>query len=169
MQRTVEVDMVINASPEKVFEAWTNPVELATWWGAEESYHMTKCDLDPTPGGQWAAHGVFHSNNAPFTISGEYLTIDRPFNLAFTWNQSWTPGVMTMVDFTFMTDLNGTLIKVRHLSDPNEEAADGHRKGWQEVLSWLKAHLEPKPASTAVVEQDFDLDAIAARFASRSD
>ena len=157
-QRSVDVEMVVNATTDRVFDAFTNPIELCTWWGDEEQYHMTRCDLDLRKSGKWEMHGVFHQNDKPFTISGEYINVDRPFNLAFTWIQSWTPGVKTMVDITFMTDLNGTLVKVRHLSDPTEEAADGHRKGWEMVLGWLKAHLEPAPVASAVI--DLDLDAI---------
>ena len=161
MQRSVEIERVINAPPERVFDAWTNPIELATWWGDEEAYHMTRCEMDLQPKGKWAAHGIFHANKSPFTISGEILTADRPFALAFTWNQSWTPGATTMVELTFMTDLNGTLLKVRHVGDQTSEAAENHRQGWELVLAWLKAHLEPVPAPTFV---EPDVDALAARF-----
>jgi uncharacterized protein YndB with AHSA1/START domain len=144
-QRSVDIELVVNATPERVFDAWTNPVELSTWWGDESSYRMTRCEVDLKRGGKWAAHGVFNANNKPFTISGEYLSVDRPFTLAFTWNQSWTPETTTMVEFIFMIDLNGTLVKVRHVGDPSSEAAEGHRVGWVQVFGWLKEHLEPAP------------------------
>src|SRR5690242_17254642 len=111
MQRTIEIEMIINAMPDRVFDAWTQPEELASWWGDQAYYHMNRCECDVRRGGAWAAHGVFHESGRQFTISGEYLSIDRPFTLAFTWRQSWTPDVMTMVEFVFMRDLNGTLCK----------------------------------------------------------
>ena len=144
-QRSVDIEIVINAPPARVFDAWTNPVELATWWGDESSYHMTRCEIDLRQGGKWAAHGVFHQNQKPFTISGEFLTVDKPFDLAFTWNESWSPGTTSMVEFIFMIDLNGTLCKIRHVGDATGEAAEGHRSGWLQVFNWLKAHLEPAP------------------------
>jgi uncharacterized protein YndB with AHSA1/START domain len=162
MQRTVDFELVIKAMPDRVFDAWTTASELETWWGDEEYYHMNRCDIDLRRGGAWSAQGVFHTNNKPFTISGEYLSIDRPFTLAFTWKQSWTPEIVTMVEFVFMRDLNGTLCRVRHVGDPNAEAAEGHRQGWEMVFGWLKKHLEP---STPVVDlPEPDLDALAAKF-----
>lgn len=160
MQRGVEIETVINATRERVYEAWTNPIELGTWWGDESAYHMSRCEADLTPKGNWAAHGIFHQNNTPFIISGEYLTIDRPFNLAFTWNEDWKPGITTMVDLTFMTDLNGTLLKVRHMSDPNPESIEEHQRAWESILAWLKKHLEPAPM--AVIEPEMDM--LVARF-----
>jgi len=158
MQRSVLVETVINAAPERVFDAWANPGELTTWWGDDEHYRITRCDSDLRPGGKWSAQGVFHEDKSPLNVSGEYLTIDRPFDLAFTWRENGNPQ-MTMVELIFMRDLNGTLMKVRHVGDPDEKSAEKHRDFWVQALSWLKARYEkidPDP------EPVFDLNAIAA-------
>lgn len=154
MQRSVNVELIIHAPPERVFEAWTNPVELARWWGDDEFYRVIRCEMDLRPGGKWAAHGVFKANDKPFTISGEIMSVDAPFGLAFTWHQSWTPGVLTMIEFFFMRDLEGTLVKVRHVGDLTDDAADGHRKGWEQVFGWMKAYIEPPAQESA--ESDFE-------------
>lgn len=43
---------VFPESPEKVFRAWSDPVQLASWWGPE-GFTNTFHEFDFTPGGLW--------------------------------------------------------------------------------------------------------------------
>lgn len=159
MQRSVLVETIINAAPDRVFDAWANPGEITTWWGNDENYRITRFDNDLKRGGKWSAQGIFHSDKSIFDLDGEYLTVDRPFTLAFTWRESWAPQPMTMVELILMRDLEGTLIKVRHVGDPDEKSAERHKDFWVQALGWLRARYEqidPDP------EPEFNLDAIAA-------
>ena len=36
MTETVEIERVFNTAPRRLFRAWTDAVELATWWGTSE-------------------------------------------------------------------------------------------------------------------------------------
>ena len=52
-EKTLVIDRVLNATPERVFAAWTDTAQLAQWYGPEG---MT-CEVfenDVTPGGQYA-------------------------------------------------------------------------------------------------------------------
>lgn len=164
MQRTIQTELVINETPERVFQAWTDPVEFTQWWGSQETYHMVRGEMDLQRGGKWTAHGLMHPENKPFTISGSILSVDPPFNLAFTWIESWDPHTITMVELIFMKDLNGTLIRCRHVGDPTAEAAENHRQAWQSMFSWLKTHIEPTPVA---MTDEPDLDAIMASFSQQ--
>ena len=159
MQRSVLAETIIKAAPDVVFDAWADPGELTRWWGDDEHYRVTRFESDLKPKGKWSAEGIFHSDGSPLNVEGEYLTVDRPFTLAFTWRESWAPYPMTMVELVFMRDLEGTLMKIRHVGDPDEKSAERHKDFWVQALSWLKARYEqidPDP------EPVFDLNAIAA-------
>src|SRR6476620_12224381 len=43
---------VLNASKDSVFEAWTNPVHMARWWGPEGFTNSFE-KFEPVEGGQW--------------------------------------------------------------------------------------------------------------------
>ena len=51
---TIQSEIFIEASKERVFEALTDPAELAQWWGTDEMYWTHDWKLDLRPG----AHGV---------------------------------------------------------------------------------------------------------------
>jgi uncharacterized protein YndB with AHSA1/START domain len=147
MHRSVIVETEISAPPEKVYEAWINPQEVIQWWGDDTYYRIAGGDVDARVGGKWNVHGIFHKDQVPFTICGEYLRLEPAKTLLFTWNQSWLEGASTGVEMLIMGLYpSGTLIKVRHMGDPTDELAEGHRAGWLMVLRWMKEYLEaPAP------------------------
>jgi uncharacterized protein YndB with AHSA1/START domain len=46
----LRLEQVLDASPELVWEAWTDPVHLARWWGPD-LFTTPRCEVDPRPGG----------------------------------------------------------------------------------------------------------------------
>ncbi len=46
------ISRVLNASPERVFEAFTNPEQVAVWWGPN-GFTNTISEMDVKPGGLW--------------------------------------------------------------------------------------------------------------------
>ena len=52
-KRSLTIDRVLNAPPERVFAAWTDTAQLAQWYGPEGM----SCEVfenDVTPGGRYA-------------------------------------------------------------------------------------------------------------------
>ena len=72
-----------SASPDQVFNAWTD-LALARQWlftspHSEHSHHQ----LDPHPGGHWTIKE--RRDNTDYTATGEYLAVERPHRLVFTF------------------------------------------------------------------------------------
>ena len=66
-------EMRIEARPEVVFTYFTDPAKMARWMGVDHK-------LDPVPG------GVFLVDvNGRDTTMGEYLEVDAPRRVVFTW------------------------------------------------------------------------------------
>lgn len=51
-EREIEITRVFDADRELVFDAWTNPIHLARWWGPQ-GFSNPICEVDLRVGGKW--------------------------------------------------------------------------------------------------------------------
>lgn len=58
-EREILVSRIINASREKVFDAWVDPDKVVKWWGPR-GFTNTNIEMNVTPGGKWryTMHGL---------------------------------------------------------------------------------------------------------------
>lgn len=137
-------EVFIEASPEAVFAALTDPKKLATWWGDDATYHADQWTIDLRVGGKWRSEGKSVQGQA-FTVEGEYLEIDPPRVLAYTWRPSWTETPPTRVRFELTAEKNGTRLEVTHSGFSGyENARQNHAMGWPTVLGWLQKFAEQR-------------------------
>ena len=137
----LQTSIEIKASPEKVFDAWTDPVQLLAWWGDDSMYHSTRWECDVRKGGAWFCEGLMASG-AAYTVSGEYLAVERPNKLEFTWAPNWDAPLVTTVTVEFLAIPTGTLLKLNHTGFITVQSRDGHAKGWDRVLAWVLSYTE---------------------------
>jgi uncharacterized protein YndB with AHSA1/START domain len=96
---TIIKEIVIKATAERIFEALIDPSQRVKWWGAEGKFQTTHMESDLRPGGAWLMRGT-GMGGKPFTLSGEYRTIDRPRLIEFTWlHESSENALLTLVRF----------------------------------------------------------------------
>lgn len=121
--------IVINASPETVWEFFVDPEKLVRWKG------MT-AELDPTPG------GIYRCEVIPgHTARGEYVELDRPNRLVFTWgweNESDVPAGSSTIEVDLTPEGDGTSLRFVHKELPNAEAVASHAHGWDHYLERLE-------------------------------
>src|SRR4051794_2202042 len=72
----------IDAPPERVFAAWTEPAQVAQWWDATGE-KLGACEIDLRPGGAFR-FATSHHPDKPFT--GVYREIVPPRLLVFDAN-----------------------------------------------------------------------------------
>ena len=80
---TVQVTGQFEASPERVFDAWLNPATAGKWLFATEKGQMVRVEIDPRVGGLYTI--VERRDGVDVEHTGEYLEIDRPRRLVFTF------------------------------------------------------------------------------------
>jgi uncharacterized protein YndB with AHSA1/START domain len=125
----VEREVHIEASPETVFEFFTDPAKMARWMGSDIT-------LDPRPG------GVFRVGMSPDVIArGEYVEVESPNRIVHTFGwesdmMSTRPGTTT-VEVTFTPVDGGTLVRLVHRDLPTTESAEAHGHGWDDYLARL--------------------------------
>ena len=154
-QDAITAEIFIAAPPERVFQAITDPSQPPKWWGQSGMYRVTEWHGDLRPGGKWSSAGV-GADGSTFRVEGEYLEIDPPRRLVYTWNASWNAPLKTVVHWQLEASPihnlqngspkkagTGTLVKIRHegfAGAPKE--ADGHAQGWIRVIGWMQAFVE---------------------------
>lgn len=137
----VVVEIFISAQRERIFQALTDPAQAAQWWGRKDQYYFNQFTMDVRPGGKWSASGG-SAKLGELNIRGEFLEIDPPRRLAYTWNSSWMP-VETQVLWELETQQNGTLVKLTHSGFAGDaQQAQGHSDGWSLMFTWLQAFAE---------------------------
>lgn len=141
-QDAVQVDVLIAAPPERVFQAMTDPKQLVRWWGQPGMYHVTSMRADLRVGGKWRSEGV-GADGKMFYVEGEYREVDPPHLFVYTWRSSYSQGPETLVRVEILSEANGTRVRVHHSGFGSDvEGAKSHGNGWVRVLGWMQAYVE---------------------------
>jgi len=138
---SIEAETFIDAPPEHVFRALVEPQQVLAWWGQSGIYRCTEFVSDLRAGGKWRASGVSRESDS-FTVAGEYLEIECPRVLAYSWVASWTGDAKTTVRWELKPENQGTRVRLQHSGlAAHPEIAQAYQ-GWPRMLSWLRAFLE---------------------------
>jgi len=135
-------EITIKAPADRIFETLMSPDErMKWWWGAKGIFEITHVESDLRPGGKWMMRGVGMAEK-PFTVAGEYRTIERPRLLVFTWLPDWQEGATeTIVPWDLEEKDGHTTVRLTH-SGFTTEASRATYRGWPQVLGGLQAYLE---------------------------
>jgi uncharacterized protein YndB with AHSA1/START domain len=127
----VEREIRIAARPETVFDFFVDPEKMVQWKGR-------KADLDPRPGGTYRVE-----INEEAIARGEYVEIDAPTRVVFTWGWEGqesgvhaVPPGSSRVEVDLIPDGDGTIVRLRHLNLP-EQSREIHGQGWDLYLGRL--------------------------------
>jgi uncharacterized protein YndB with AHSA1/START domain len=129
----------IGASPEKVYAAWTDPTQIARWWGPEQAETLS-AELDARVGGRFRI--VFRTpDGEDHDVSGTYREVVPSERLVFTWMWRTMPERQSLVTVTLKRDGDGTLLTLLHEQFFDEAARDRHRSGWTGTLDKLEKYF----------------------------
>jgi uncharacterized protein YndB with AHSA1/START domain len=140
---TVRVEIDIHSSPERVFQALSDPAELASWWGSPETYRTFDWQIDLRPGGAWSCRARNVAGGEISTVNGEYRAVEPPRLLEYTWQASWEPPPATLVRIEIEPTTDGARVVLTHSGFVSAESCRGHAEGWSRVLAWLEKGLVP--------------------------
>jgi len=136
-REVVRLTKLLPASPEQVFDAWTDPDSLAKWF-LPGPVKIGPVELDLRVGGRYRIVIVGETEHE---LWGEYLEIERPKRLVFTWYSANTGGGETLVTIEFEARGERTELTLTHEQLPNRQAAAQHESGWTNILDALGNHL----------------------------
>jgi uncharacterized protein YndB with AHSA1/START domain len=141
----LRLERTFSASPEEVFDAWTNPVVLERWWAAQPTWTSPGCEVDLRVGGRYLLRMRDDDTGEVHAVGGEYREVDRPRRLVYTWcwegNGGLHPGHVSLVTVEFRADGAGTTVVLEHGELPSEESRVGHGAGWKGSLENLARRI----------------------------
>jgi uncharacterized protein YndB with AHSA1/START domain len=136
---TAIVRRVLPATPEVAYDEWLDAAALAEFISPLPA-RSGRVEVDPRIGGQYRidmldSEGVVH-------VTGQYLELDRPRRLRFTWTSDLGEGFDSHVIVTFEPHgVSETLMTIEHVRLPVAWRAD-HEEGWTQIARQLEQRLE---------------------------
>ena len=128
----------INAPPEKVYAAWTEPENLIRWFGpAMVMPETVRADVDARIGGRYRIsfdddRGEHHE------VGGSYREMVPHSRLVFSWAWHSTPERESLVTVLLKPDGAATLLTLHHEQLVDAAARDAHEHGWTGTLDKLQ-------------------------------
>lgn len=124
------------ASPEKVWQAWTDPQALARWFGPDSESVVSVADLDVRVGGRYHIRfGV--PGGEVHDVSGVYQEVVPTQKLVFSWAWKSTPERVSQVTVMLRPWGGGTELTFVHEKFFDQAARDSHNQGWTGAFARL--------------------------------
>ena len=150
MANELRLSRRIAATPAEVFDAWTRADQVSQWM-CPSGPGTTRAQLDARVGGRFKIDMTDKGTVIPH--DGEYLRVERPHLLEFTWVSPFTERQRSVVTVELKAAGQGqTDLTLTHKLLPTAKAVDEHTWGWTACLDGLAArYAEPstRPAVNA--------------------
>lgn len=140
----LRVERSFAASPEEVFDAWTNPEVLRRWWLADPAWRVPVADVDLREGGGYTLSMEDPATGEEHTVTGSYAEVSRPERLVYSW--SWvlgdgSQGPVSTVTVEFRGEGEQTTVVLLHSGLPDEGSRERHGQGWAACLDTLAGNV----------------------------
>src|SRR4051812_25431123 len=121
----VQIDRWFDADPTDVFDAWIDPKVRMQWWSAGPGRVCDLCEIDARVGGRYRINMKDPDGSKEYIVGGEFLEIDRPRRLRFSWtwettmhDQGASKDTIVAIDLTPVD--GGTRLVLTHEGFGNE-------------------------------------------------
>jgi uncharacterized protein YndB with AHSA1/START domain len=146
-QREVVFTRILDAPRELVFKAWTDPKQMAQWWGPRY-FTNPVCELDVRPGGAILIH-MRAPDGVVYPMKGVFHEVVEPERLVFTSSaledDEGNPQMEDLTTVTFEEADGKTRLTVRAVVTKAEPVAagalEGMEEGWNQSLDRLTEFL----------------------------
>jgi uncharacterized protein YndB with AHSA1/START domain len=140
VQRTsAVVRKMLSAPAEVAYDEWLDPDALLEFMCPLPA-RASKVEVEPRVGGRYLIEMV--NGDAVTRLTGEYLELDRPRRLKFSWTSDSHGRFDSVVTVSF--EPNGrdqTLMTIDHALPPH--MVDDHQNGWNTIAEMLALKLTP--------------------------
>lgn len=141
------IERTFDAPRERVWEAWTDPEQVAEWWGPK-GFTVPNCEMDVRPGGSFsidmqAPDGTIYPND------GTVHEVDEPERLVVTSRAfedddgEFHLEVRQTVTFADRDGKTKLTLQATVITATPEvaESLEGMEQGWSESLDKLEAYV----------------------------
>lgn len=153
MKKEITLERSINASRERVWQAWTDPKEVAAWWGPQ-GVTIPTCEIDLRVGGELrivmlAGKELGSLAGQRWPMQGTFTEVVAPERLVFTNNATDEAGNVLLSGLTtvlFKDEGGKTKLVVTTSAEGDAPGTDmmlqGMNQGWEQQLDKLVAKFK---------------------------
>ncbi len=141
---SVRVKRTLPADVARVFAAWSSAEAMSRWFVVEPGW-TAKAANDFRVGGTYRVE-MRRSDGTVFVAWGEYLEIDPPRRLVFTWNSALPAIQQSRVTVELASVGSSTELTLIHELLPDTDEGRAHAVGWEGSLANLERYLENREA-----------------------
>jgi uncharacterized protein YndB with AHSA1/START domain len=134
----LRIERLLPAPVERAYNAWVDPEAMSAWFSPTGSAEIR---ADVRVGGRLQVVMVGAGRRIEHT--GEYVAVDPPKKLSFTWRSPYTGDRPSIVSVLFDSVGDATRIVLTH-EDLPDDAIASHEGGWGSILDRLAATLRSK-------------------------
>lgn len=129
------------ASAERVFDAWLDPEKVRRWMSESGAMkNLQRVSIDARAGGRFSF--VDRRGGSDIDHVGQYLEIDRPRRLRFTWGIAGESVDQSTVTINLVPVGGGCELTLIHALDPAwADYVDRTRGGWEKMLGGIATAL----------------------------
>lgn len=141
----LHLERVLRAHRAAVFDACTEPEQLAEWWGPR-GFTAPSIETDLRVGGSYRI-AMQPPDGDPFYLSGAFREVDPPRRLAYTfrWEDPDPDDRETVVTLTLRELGESTELTLDQGSFATEGRYELHHAGWSDGLERLADVLSKDP------------------------
>ena len=138
MSHDLHVERWFDATPEEVFDAYTDPAAQREW-DQDQPGWIVQAECDLRVGGRWTV--AFGPPGAePYRETNVFKQVDRPRSLVYTSRVTMPDGSSfdTGMEVNFQERDGRTQMTIVHTGFPRAELRDDHQGGWPGFLDRLE-------------------------------
>jgi uncharacterized protein YndB with AHSA1/START domain len=136
---SLSISRRFEASAERVFDAWLKPETAAKWLFTTPGSESHSTELDARVGGKWTI--IDTREGVAYTALGEYLEIDRPRRLVFSFGMpQFSPGFNRVI-VEIAPEGEGCILTLTQENLP-QMAVEGLTHGWNAMFDGLAGVLK---------------------------
>jgi uncharacterized protein YndB with AHSA1/START domain len=124
------IERTFDAPAQEVFEAWTSEEVLRRWFHGEPEWETPTAEVDLRVGGSLRLVMRDPKAGEDHGASGEYMVVDPPRRLAFTWKWDDQDSERQLIELEFTESGGATTVRMTSHGIATEERVDSHREGW---------------------------------------
>jgi uncharacterized protein YndB with AHSA1/START domain len=148
MRLDVEFARLIDATPEEVFDAFTDPEGQEAFYGQDDPAWIVESRCDPRVGGVWTVD-FGSSRRELYRHRHVFEVIERPRRLVLASTETRPDGSSfhTKLEFTFEAQEGKTLMTMIQGGFPTAELREEHERGVPDAFARLDRLLQARRPS----------------------
>jgi uncharacterized protein YndB with AHSA1/START domain len=133
----ITVVTIVNATLEKVWQAWNTPEDIMQWNAASNDWHTPISRVDLRPGGRFYARMEAKDGSMGFDFEGTYTNVIDKQLIEYVMSDGRTVSVR-------FEEAEGGVKVTETFDADNEYSEEMQREGWQSILEKFREWVEGK-------------------------